>query len=95
MKMKMLRNSLTAGAAALALLATPALSQAADPKTYEVLNLFGDAFDRVRSAYVEEVADEALIGAAIDGLLAALDPLSAAPDARAIRGDAGTRYSHL
>ena len=76
MKMKMLRNSLTAGAAALALLSTPALSQAADPKTYEVLNLFGDAIDRVRSAYVEEVADEALIGAAIDGLLAALDPLS-------------------
>jgi carboxyl-terminal processing protease len=76
MTMKILRNSLTAGVAALALLATPALSQAADPKTYEVLNLFGDAFDRVRSAYVEEVADEALIGAAINGLLAALDPLS-------------------
>ena len=76
MKMQVMRSTLTAGVAALALLATPSFGQAADPKTYEVLNLFGDAFDRVRSAYVEEVADEALIGAAIDGMLAALDPLS-------------------
>ena len=76
MKMQVMRKTLTAGVAALALLATPAFGQAADPKTYEVLNLFGDAFDRVRSAYVEEVSDEALIGAAISGMLAALDPLS-------------------
>jgi carboxyl-terminal processing protease len=75
MKMNVMRN-LTAGVTAVALLATPSFGQAADPKTYEVLNLFGDAFDRVRSAYVEEVADAALIGAAINGMLAALDPLS-------------------
>ena len=76
MKMQVMLRTLTAGVAALALLATPSFGQAADPKTYEVLNLFGDAFDRVRSAYVEEVADEALIGAAVNGMLAALDPLS-------------------
>ena len=69
-------TSLVGSAAALALLASPALGQAATPKTYEVLNLFGDAFDRVRGAYVEEIADEQLIGAAINGMLAALDPLS-------------------
>ncbi|MBT5860527.1 MAG: S41 family peptidase [Alphaproteobacteria bacterium] len=76
MKMQVLRSTLTAGVTAMALMATPSFGQAADAKTYEVLNLFGDAFDRVRSAYVEEVADAALIGAAIKGMLAALDPLS-------------------
>jgi carboxyl-terminal processing protease len=47
---------------------------AADARTYTQLNLFGDAYDRVRRAYVEPVADEFLIRSAINGLLAALDP---------------------
>jgi carboxyl-terminal processing protease len=37
---------------------------------------FGDVFEAVRAAYVEEVSDEALIRAAIKGMLGALDPHS-------------------
>ena len=43
---------------------------------YEQLNLFGDAYERVKRSYVEEVSDEKLVKAAINGLLASLDPLS-------------------
>ena len=43
---------------------------------YEQLELFGDIFERVRSEYVEEVDDQALIEAAIDGMLRSLDPHS-------------------
>ena len=59
-------------AATLGLLTADTL--AADARTYTQLNLFGDAYDRVRRAYVEPVADEHLIRSAINGLLAALDP---------------------
>ena len=45
--------------------------------TYEYLDLFGDIFERVRVAYVEEVDEQQLIEAAIDGMLASLDPHSA------------------
>jgi len=44
--------------------------------TYEYLDLFGDIFERVRSSYVEEVDEKELITAAIDGMLASLDPHS-------------------
>lgn len=44
--------------------------------TYELLNLFGDVFERVRSDYVEEATDEELIESAINGMLTALDPHS-------------------
>lgn len=51
--------------------------------TYEQLDLFGDIFERIRAAYVEEVDDEALIRAAINGMLTSLDPHSSymSPDA--------------
>jgi C-terminal peptidase (prc) len=52
----------------------PADTKPAD--TYELLNLFGDVFERVRSDYVEETTDEALIEAAVNGMLTALDPHS-------------------
>ena len=42
--------------------------------TYEYLDLFGDIFERVRVAYVEEVDEQKLIEAAINGMLASLDP---------------------
>ena len=45
--------------------------------TYEYLDLFGDIFERVRENYVEEVDDKELIEAAINGMLASLDPHSA------------------
>ncbi len=44
--------------------------------TYENLDLFGDIFERIRSAYVEEVDEEDLIEAAINGMLTSLDPHS-------------------
>lgn len=52
----------------------PAFS--ANSETYRQLNLFGDIFERIRSNYVEEVADPALIEAAINGMLHSLDPHS-------------------
>lgn len=57
----------------------PADTKPADTKpadTYELLNLFGDVFERVRADYVEETTDEQLIEAAINGMLTALDPHS-------------------
>ena len=44
--------------------------------TYEYLDLFGEIFERVRSNYVEEVDEKELIEAAIEGMLASLDPHS-------------------
>lgn len=44
--------------------------------TYELLNLFGDVFERVRRDYVEEAEDKELIEAAINGMLTSLDPHS-------------------
>lgn len=45
-------------------------------KTYDLLNLFGDVFERVRDNYVEEVPDKKLIETALNGMLMALDPHS-------------------
>ena len=46
------------------------------PDTYQLLNLFGEVFERVQSDYVEKPTDEEMIEAAISGMLAALDPHS-------------------
>lgn len=57
--------------------AGPLLAQeSSEAKTYQQLKLFGDIFDRIRLDYVEEVDDEKLIEAAIDGMLTSLDPHS-------------------
>lgn len=45
-------------------------------ETYEMLNLFGDVFERTRENYVEAVPDKKLIENALNGMLAALDPHS-------------------
>jgi len=47
-----------------------------EEEKYKYLDLFGQVFDRVRSAYVEEVSDQELIEKAIDGMLSGLDPHS-------------------
>ena len=47
-----------------------------DEETFELLNLFGDIFERVRSDYVEPVKDSQLIESAINGMLTSLDPHS-------------------
>jgi carboxyl-terminal processing protease len=66
-------------AALLMAMAVPSLTTAqSDDKeeTYRQLSLFGDVFERVRSDYVEEVADQDLVEAAINGMLTSLDPHS-------------------
>lgn len=45
--------------------------------TYSLLDAFGEVFQRVRRDYVREVNDEALIEAAIEGMVSSLDPHSA------------------
>ncbi len=58
--------------------AGPIVAQEADQEgnVYEQLDLFGDIFERIRSSYVEPVDEKDLIEAAIDGMLASLDPHS-------------------
>ncbi len=53
--------------------------------TYELLKLFGDVFDRVRSDYVEETKDAELIEAAINGMLTSLDPHSSYMNEKAFK----------
>lgn len=57
---------------------TAALPQAKSGKggVYEQLNLFGEAFERIRHDAVEPVADGKLVQTAISGMLAGLDPRS-------------------
>ncbi len=52
------------------------IADAADSETYRQLNIFGEIFERVRNDYVEAVDDEALIEAALNGMLQSLDPHS-------------------
>ncbi|MBX6368165.1 MAG: S41 family peptidase [Rhodospirillales bacterium] len=70
-----------ATAAAVIALAAPLLAQQqlapkSSSDTYRQLNLFGEVFERVRADYVEQVSDEQLIEAAINGMLTSLDPHS-------------------
>ncbi|HEX7968218.1 MAG TPA: S41 family peptidase [Stellaceae bacterium] len=53
--------------------------------TYRQLDLFGEVFERVRADYVEEVTDEQLVEAAINGMLSALDPHSSYMNAKNFR----------
>jgi carboxyl-terminal processing protease len=46
-------------------------------ETYRLLKLFGDAFEVVRSEYVDPVSDKELIENALDGMLTGFDPHSA------------------
>ena len=77
-------RALVTATAALALASALALAddkpakndKAKNAETYELLDLFGDVFERVRSDYVEEATDEQLIEAAVNGMLTALDPHS-------------------
>ncbi|MBA4784015.1 MAG: S41 family peptidase [Rhizobiales bacterium] len=57
-------------------LLTGSQAEAASRSTYKQLNLFGDVFERIRSDYVEEPADDKLVESAINGMLSALDPHS-------------------
>lgn len=59
-------------------LAGPLIAQEnrSNESVYEQLDLFGDIFERIRTNYVEEVDEAALIQAAINGMLTSLDPHS-------------------
>ncbi len=52
-------------------------------QTLQLLELFGDVFDKVRDIYVEPVSDKQLIESAINGMLTALDPHSGYLDKKA------------
>ena len=67
--------------AALGLL--PAARGANDVSAYRQLDLFSDAFERVRANYVRPVQDSELINAAIEGMVSNLDPHSSYMDAKA------------
>ena len=51
-------------------------AQAAGVGTYRQLSIFGEIFERVRTSYVTEPTEEALIENAINGMLTSLDPHS-------------------
>ena len=50
--------------------------QKAKDDVYEELNLFDEAFERIRQDSVDPVTDPKLVGAAIAGMLSGLDPHS-------------------
>jgi carboxyl-terminal processing protease len=66
-------------------LSSAAGPQAGSSDTFRQLKLFGDVFERVRAEYVEEITDEQLIEAAINGMLTSLDPHSGYLDAKKYR----------
>ena len=79
MKRFNLKSMVIAGAISCALASAPT-AWAATPQDkseiYQLLELFGDVFERVRGDYVEETSDEELVEAAIQGMLSSLDPHS-------------------
>ncbi len=90
----MRRLTILAGSAVALALALPALpwmiahSQTATPgpaDTFKSLNLFAEAFERVRKDYVEPVTDDQLVEDAIGGMLTALDPHSSYMNAAAFK----------
>ncbi len=60
-------------------------AKAAASDTYRELNLFGDVFEKIRTDYVEKPDEQKLVEAAINGMLASLDPHSSYMDAKAYR----------
>mgnify|MGYP001545932601 FL=1 len=73
---------MVAGFAA-AVMLFPAAHSASDNSAYKQLDLFGDAFERVRANYVRPVSETELVNAAIEGMVSSLDPHSSYMDAKA------------
>jgi carboxyl-terminal processing protease len=65
-----------------ALMMFPA-AHGANDSTYRQLDLFSDAFNRVRANYVHPVDDSQLVTSAIEGMVSGLDPHSSYMDAKA------------
>ena len=70
------------GGFAAATFALPEAKGANDASAYGQLDLFSDAFERVRANYVRPVKDGELIDAAIQGMVSNLDPHSSYMDAK-------------
>src|ERR1039458_815551 len=60
----------------------PQAQGASDSGAYRQLDLFSDAFERVRANYVRPVQDSELVNAAIQGMVSSLDPHSSYMDAK-------------
>lgn len=82
LKKYMILSLFTTLFAASALAATPQDTKDKEANTYELLNLFGEVMERTKASYVEEVTDQKLIEAAINGMLTSLDPHSSYLDAK-------------
>jgi carboxyl-terminal processing protease len=67
---------------ALALSLLPQAQGASESSAYRQLDLFSDAFERVRANYVRPVQDSELVSAAIQGMVSNLDPHSSYMDAK-------------
>ena len=65
--------------------AQPQAQQQQKQEIYRELDLFGQVLERVRSDYVEEINDQQLIEAAINGMLSSLDPHSSYLNAKNFR----------
>ena len=61
------------------------IANATSSDTFRQLNLFGDVFERVRADYVEKPDNSKLVGSAINGMLAGLDPHSSYMDPGSLR----------
>ena len=59
-----------------------AVAASSNADHYKQLNLFGDVFDRVRADYVEDPDEVKMTEAAINGMLASLDPHSSYMNAK-------------
>jgi carboxyl-terminal processing protease len=66
----------------LALGLLPQAQGASDSGAYRQLDLFSDAFERVRANYVRPVQDGELVNAAIQGMVSSLDPHSSYMDSK-------------
>ncbi len=66
-----------------ALVLFPAAQGASNDSAYHQLDLFSDAFERVRANYVTPVTDQKLIDYAIQGMVSSLDPHSSYMDTKA------------
>jgi len=67
---------------AAALMLFPAAHGSNDGSAYRQLDLFSDAFERVRANYVRPVQDSELVNNAIEGMVSGLDPHSSYMDAK-------------
>src|SRR5580700_2767057 len=67
----------------IALSVLPEAKGASDMGAYQSLDLFSNAFERVRANYVRPVQDSELVNAAIQGMVTSLDPHSSYMDAKA------------